>query len=247
MNKNTVVAWSGPSQFDGAPTIALLTGLERVGKNPKTGGTMLQTYIIREDINPQEALTTGDDKSVCGGCKHRPDRTALTRGKVQRSCYVQVFRAPSKMHQTYLLGRYEQVDLARLVELGTDRLVRLGSYGDPVAVPIEVWNHLLANSVGHTGYTHAWTVKRFQAYSSLCMASVDTEAERVKARAMGWSTFRVQAYQNELKFPAEIVCPASHEAGRVATCAECMLCDPSAHVGSQIVIQAHGTGRGHVK
>jgi len=35
-----------------------------------------------------------------------------------------------------------------------DRKVRIGTYGDPAAVPARVWTALIRHTAGHTGYTH---------------------------------------------------------------------------------------------
>ena len=67
---NTVQLWSGLSLLDKAPTILLLSGLRVPSKNVKTGN-MLQTYILRADISPLEAIQTGADASICGDCGHR--------------------------------------------------------------------------------------------------------------------------------------------------------------------------------
>ena len=35
-------------------------------------------------------------------------------------------------------------------------IIRLGSYGDPAAVPIEIWDNLCSVAANYTGYTHQW-------------------------------------------------------------------------------------------
>lgn len=37
LNKNTVVAWEGPSRINGEPVVVLLTGLTRPGRTEKLG------------------------------------------------------------------------------------------------------------------------------------------------------------------------------------------------------------------
>ena len=68
-------------------------------------------------------------------------------------------------------------------------MVRLGTYGDPAAVPASIWSDLVAYSDGHTGYTHQWRTS--PGLRGLCMASVDSEEEAIEAWALGWRTFRV--------------------------------------------------------
>jgi hypothetical protein len=66
------VIWEGPSPVDGAPLVAIVTGVSDSASsdNIKTG-VMLQTWIMRRDISPQEAVDTGGDRSICGDCSHR--------------------------------------------------------------------------------------------------------------------------------------------------------------------------------
>lgn len=205
--------YSGPSQLDGQPIVALATGLTRKSANSKTG-PMLQAYILRADEHPVHAVRTGADASVCGDCPLRP---ALANGGPQ--CYVNKGFGPAA---TY---RAEHVDIDP-IELGARARVRklpirLGAYGDPAAVPAIVWRELVQDN-RWTGYTHQWR-SAFD-LRDLCMASVGSEAEAAEAHAAGWRTFRVRRPGDAL-MPGEIACPASAEAGKRTTCAQCGLCD----------------------
>ena len=71
MNKNGAVIYHGPSAIDGGPIVVIATGLTVGSANSKTGA-MIQTHIMRADVDPLTALRTGADVSVCGGCMHRP-------------------------------------------------------------------------------------------------------------------------------------------------------------------------------
>ena len=74
------------------------------------------------------------------------------------------------------------------------------------------------------------------------MASVDSEVEATEARAGGWRTFRVRAATAPIMTGAEVVCPASEEAGKRTTCSACKACGgTSAKAKASIVIMAHGT------
>jgi len=88
---NGFVLYRGPSEIDGQPIICIATGLEDGGSNSKTG-PMIQVYILRADMNPLVAAQTGDDASICGGCRHRgrviKDPVTGLRRNVERSCYV---------------------------------------------------------------------------------------------------------------------------------------------------------------
>jgi len=69
--KGTTEEWRGESPIDGAAIVMLATGQTKPSDNTKTG-PMVQTFIIRQDMKPIEAVKTGKDKSICDGCKFRP-------------------------------------------------------------------------------------------------------------------------------------------------------------------------------
>jgi hypothetical protein len=103
-------------------------------------------------------------------------------------------------------------DLDTAADRIAGRMVRLGAYGDPAAVPYAVWQALLARVAGHTGYTHQW--RAFPEFSAWIMASCDSSADRVMARVLGFRTFRVAPAADWTREAGEILCPASAEAGR---------------------------------
>lgn len=106
-------------------------------------------------------------------------------------------------------------------------------------MPFAVWLALLRHAAGWTGYTHQWRTCE-QAYRAILMASVDSTAEQQLARSMGWRTFRVRSSNGDL-VDHEITCPASIEAGHVATCESCGLCRGLARSAKSIAITVHGS------
>ena len=58
------IAYEGPSEIDGAPIVVIVNKIDG-SKNAKTGA-LVQTFIIRSDIAPTDALKTGADYSICG-------------------------------------------------------------------------------------------------------------------------------------------------------------------------------------
>lgn len=228
------VVYRGPSMIDGQPiAVVVLTGKST---NRKTGA-MVQTYILRADLAPIEAVRQGADVSICGDCKHRGDGT----GK-GRTCYVTLMHGPSAVYRTLAAGKYPDVMwLNEIAELGAGRQVRLGTYGDPAAVPEHVWRWLLQDAAGWTGYTHQWRTR--ESLSDLVMASVDTPAEHADAVAAGWRTFRVRTASQPIA-ASEIACPASEEMGKRTTCFSCGLCKGTASTARKtIAIIAHGTAK----
>lgn len=240
INPNGVIVYEGPSRLDDQPIVVIATGLKQKSTNMKTGA-MIQTYILRQDIAPADAVKQGEDASICGDCRHRGDGT----GK-GRSCYVTLFHGPRGVYGAYSRGSYAKVSLADVAEVVDDRMVRLGTYGDPAAVPIEVIEALTERAEGHTGYSHQWRDVEPE-YSKYCMASVDTEAEMHEAHALGYRTFRVTPEPNENIKGLEVVCPASEEAGRKSSCIDCKACmGTSGKAKVSIQIAAHGVGKKYV-
>ena len=233
-----MIIYDGPSQLPGdggTPIIAVLTGLNGRSTNGKTGN-MLQTWILLRDVNPSAALD-GDDEAICGDCIHR-------RRNGRRTCYVNVGHAPRSVWAAYQRGRYETVDPDHAGLLATGRKVRVGSYGDPAAVPSSVWRSLIANAAGHTGYTHQW--RDCADISDICMASCETEEDVLDAWALGYRTFRVMEPHQEA-MEGELVCPASEEMGKLTTCERCGLCAGAMrhkpNVIRGIAIYAHGSSK----
>jgi hypothetical protein len=239
---NGVILYEGPSLLDGAPIVVIATGIASGSTNRKTGA-MVQTYILRSNVEPTAAVASGGDKSICGDCRHRG-----TRGK-QRTCYVNVGQGPLGVYRAYRRGRYpvagHYANLLWLPErkngdscIGKDVIVRLGTYGDPAAVPVRIWESLTRHCKGHTGYTHQW--RTAHSLKGLCMASVDTPEEALLAQWLGWRTFRVAMPTDLAKLPIESRCPASAEMGKKLVCSTCLACDGATGKRGSIVIQAHG-------
>ena len=234
---NSFALWSGPSELDGKPIVALATIRS---DNSKTGDVP-QIAIMRADVNPIEALKTGDDYSVCGGCGHRPE---LVASSGLAPCYVTVAHGPLSVWKSWKRGtatgtRAKLVERAR--EVG---MIRLGSYGDPAAVPAHVWARLeaqLGATVRIVGYTHQWaSPTTAPSMARWVMASADSTAERKAARSAGYRTFRIRS-STQPGQPGEIACPASAEMNNKATCSTCRACDGMKRGGKRpdVVIVAH--------
>lgn len=113
-NTNGSVIYEGPSRIDGAPIVVIVTGLTTSSDNTKTDD-MVQSWILRSDVSPLEALRTRADASICGGCPHRPQSVGFKRVKgitvqtwFKRSCYVDVSKAPTSVWKAYKRGSYRR-------------------------------------------------------------------------------------------------------------------------------------------
>lgn len=233
---NGIIFYEGPSELDAAPIMAVATGLKARRHNRKIGH-MVQTWIMRADIAPHRAIHRGLDSSVCGNCRHR--------GKIvdgvnrARSCYVVVHQAPHSVWQTAAKGGYLRTNLADARAILAGLAIRLGAYGDPAAVPFNVWAEALADAARGTGYTHQWRTAdpRFARY---CMASADSPEEAAEAQALGYRTFRVGTTAERLA-RGEFLCPASGPAGHKVQCDSCLACNgTSAPNKASVFIPAHG-------
>jgi hypothetical protein len=232
---NGYIVYRGPSLLDGAPIVVVAI---TASTNEKTGN-MVQTYIMRDDVKPTDALKTGEDSSVCGDCKHRP----INGG----ACYVRVFQGPLVVWKGVHLGRYPVATPEQVGKMVAGRMVRLGSYGDPMAVPANVWEALTAHAEGHTGYSHQWQNEGIDEghkarVMALCMASADSAEEAEAARLANVRYFRIRT-ADEAVSKGEFVCPASEEAGKRKTCATCGACNGTDDKGSakaSPVIVVHG-------
>jgi hypothetical protein len=241
-NNQTFIVYEGPSLIDQSPIVVLV----QIGsKNPKTGD-MVQTYILCADADPVTANRTGQDRAICGDCVHRgkPNLSSDKGQALGRSCYVTLAHGPLGKFKAYKKGQYKYASgHADLASLGKGRMVRLGTYGDPAAVPFNIWKKLLEQASGHTGYTHQW--RKFKSAKSLklmslVMASADSEADRIEAIARRFRTFRVRS-SDEPIMAGEFQCPASKEAGKKKTCGDCMACDGGISRKGSPVIVVHGS------
>jgi len=219
------VFYRGPSLLDGAPIVAIAT----LESSNTANGAMVQTWILRSDINPIEATHTGQDGSVCGAggqrCKHAGQYDkAAGKWTQERTCYVMLLSF-NGIYAAFKSGAYADLsdDLDAATDRVTGRLVRLGAYGDPAAVPAGVWRALLRRAAGHTGYTHQWR-SCDQSLRFLCMASVDNESEFDDADAMGWRCYATLPAVGWKLFRYMSLCPKSDEAGKKTTCDKCLGC-----------------------
>lgn len=223
-----IVFYQGPSVLDGKPIVGIATF---ASDNRKTGD-MIQTWILRSRIDPVRALQTGGDSSICGDCYHRgsSDRP--------RTCYVNLGQAPLGVYRAFKRGVYPKGRLADAIAQHGGKPVRMGAYGDPVAVPFEAWTGVRDARLW-TGYTHQWLRREAQPFRDVLMASCDSPSEMMQAAMMGWRTFSVTAIGAEAPSDS-ILCPSDQG----AQCSTCGLCRGGAIPNApSIYIPAHGTSK----
>jgi len=229
-----VVLWEGRSLLNGAPIVAIATGINGSSVNEKTGA-MVQVWILLRDVSPGDALHVGADTAVCGDCVLRPVGGL-------GACYVNVGTAPTMIWNAFRRGRYPRATEADL-ELIRQHHVRFGAYGDPVAVPVRVWRSIIpATPRASTGYTHLWRRERAGQYQDFLMASVETLEDAQEARDRGWRCFLVLPHDQGI--PVGFFWCGKDKLNPVegGPCSACGLCNgarPGRH-DKDVAIYAHG-------
>lgn len=223
------ILYEGKSTLDGAPIVYIAT---LFSENRKTGD-MVQTWILRSDINPVEASKQKLDGSICGNCPQRQS----TGG----ACYVNIGKAPNSIYKAYKNGRYPKFDIELHGQYLANRKIRLGAYGDPAAIPFDINKTLTELAISHTGYTHQIAHKNFdKRYIDICQISADTPKQALKYQSMGAKTFRV-ALPNDSLYDNEIECLADSKG---LNCIDCGLCDGQT---KNIAIVVHGPRKNNFK
>lgn len=232
------IAYEGPSEIDGAPIVVIINRIDSDSENEKTAA-LVQSFIIRSDVAPTDALKTGGDASICGDCAHRP---LLAKDNGQAPCYVNVGQSVRSVYEAYRRGRYTKADHATIAKALAGKTVRLGTYGDPAAAPVQVWERITRYAAGRRGYTHQWARPDFDAaaWARMVMASADSIDEAAHANLLGMRVFRVSIGVD--KQAGETICPASAEGGKKSTCAKCTLCAGTSIQARDVVIADHATG-----
>jgi hypothetical protein len=116
------IIYNGPSLLDGQPIVVIATYSNR---NTKTG-RVVQTYIIRADMDPRDASKTGADFSICGDCVMRGEPTTDPARKIAkgRKCYVNIAQGVLIVYKAFMDGVYQEGS-AR--DMGRGRFVRVGT------------------------------------------------------------------------------------------------------------------------
>jgi hypothetical protein len=225
-----MIIYQGPSLIDNKPIIVV--AIEK--SNNKKTGDVVQTYILRADIDPLLANRTGEDYSICGECPLKGIPSNKEKGTaISRKCYVSLHQAPLGIYKKFKNNGYELCDnKIKRNSLGYNRIVRVGSYGDGAAVPQYVWDELVEYASGHTAYTHNHGDPRFY------MKSVESLQEAEWNWNNGYRTFRIVKNESQIVKSKEILCPSN----KGVKCVECKLCSGSNTKAKSIAIEVHGAG-----
>jgi hypothetical protein len=224
-SRRSLVVYRGPSRYDPETNIRAVLVLKST--NVKTGD-MAQLFVLNDTVPPHIAQKQGCDFAVCGNCPLRPAN--------QGGCYVTTFQGPlSTWRSTMSRPVAGTGEIAGALQ---GRALRLGAYGDVAALPPDVVAWLSAQVGGRvTGYTHGHKVlglDMVENLRTLCMLSVESEAQALDAQQAGWRTFRSRAEGAPL-LAREIECPTER-----VDCLDCLLCRGASIGAKSISIPVHG-------
>lgn len=241
MANTSFIIYQGPSVIDGAPIVAIA----QVKTGNRKTGAMVQTWILRSDVDPITASRLGLDASICGDCPHKgqanPDKESGWADN--RTCYVNLLFAPNGVFKAFVNGSYPTAQGHNAIAaIGEGLGVRIGSYGDPMAVPAYVWESLISKAAFVTAYTH-----QANTMPQHIMTSADNLAQAESAWSRGERTFRVISSLDAMVKGKEVLCPASKEAGERSQCASCKLCGGASVKGKSVAIVAHGSAKAKAK
>jgi hypothetical protein len=226
------IFYQGASIIDGSPIVGVMLVSSSNGKT----GNMVQTYIIRSDMDPITANRKGKDYAICGNCPHKGTvNPAKTTGLAEnRTCYVNLGQGALQVYKSFALGKYPVLSTEDIINNVSNRMVRIGTYGDGYAIPNQVWQLIKDNAAGITAYTHQETNNE-----KFYMKSADSLEFAKKAWESGYRTFRIVSDYSQ-KQNNEIACPSE----KGVKCIDCGLCDGTKQA-KNIVIQVHGSGKKH--
>jgi hypothetical protein len=224
-----VILYKGPSVLDGVDLVCVATFSSQ---NAKTGD-MIQTFILLTENDPVSASTLKLDGSICGVCPHRQS--------IGGACYVNIGQAPLAVYRGFQRGIYPVYDPDQHANLFTGRMLRMGSYGDPAAVPFEAWEPVLNVVRGNTGYTHQASHTTFdKRFLEHVMVSADSPKQALKFQAQGAKTFRVAMIGDSLA-DDEIECLSDSQG---IQCIECGICNGQT---KNVAITVHGSRKNNFR
>ena len=197
------------------------------GSNNRKTGDMVQTYLIDKERLISEPKTFG---AKCEACP-MVNKCYVSRDKLS------VRKALVKLTQGEATS-YAFATLDEVLPLLQGRLIRLGTYGDPSAIPLRDLARICESAKGHTGYTHFWREVDAD-YSAYLMSSCESLSDELLSNALGYRAFRVLLDDQETHETTQKSVQCLN-ASVGLTCAECLLCSGTKGKGSSnIYIHEH--------
>jgi hypothetical protein len=199
--------------------------------NSKLGlGYIVTTYHF--SVGQVISTNLTDDADVCFDCPFSFNQNNGKSGK----CYTHkglmrmgINSMLKRLQALYLAGKVKDFSeeefkaYATMSKRFSPVLTRMGGYGEPITLPLEVVAKLTSLSKKHAGYTHQWHREDMKQYRLYLMASTHNTIETRVANGIGW-----RAFFSKPKGQTEkgAVCPAAIEfTGNKKTCIECGTCN----------------------
>ena len=209
----------------------VITGFKKKSDNRKTG-EMLQTYLL------DKATLTSEPKVFGTKCAECP---------MVSKCYVNQDKMSVRRTLKKLINgeacSYKFSTLEEVLPLLRGQRVRLGTYGDPSALPLHDLKKICEVSQGWTGYTHFWK-EIASNYSLYLMASVEDLSGELLAHSLGYLTFRVLLKEDEtLEVSSKSIQCLNVENDKTLVslqCVDCLICSGTKGRGKKSVyIEEH--------
>lgn len=227
---NSFLLYSGPAARPYRGDVTVVVFLSE--SNPKTGPCIAVAILPGDGRDAAQARARGEDLSACGSCTLR---SLASGGK--GGCYVS---GPALMgYAGSASAAWRRADPFAMPEAPAGLPMRLGAYGDPAAVPSEVLARLESWHDGMAwGYTHGWRHSAAQHLRASCMASCETNADTIEARAKGWRVYQiVSAAPGAVEASGLAEC----ESAQGVACSDCGACaGDAARADAGRAIVVHG-------
>lgn len=196
------------------PSVVLvLTNIRGGSQNEKTGD-MVQSWIF-----DRAKLTAKVFGAKCDACPLVNDCYVTSNTRAHLSVRRATLKALGLLEGN---TSYKVTTLEKVLPMLSGRPLRLGSYGDPSAIPLDDMRALVEAADGHTGYTHFWRSSD-PAYSQFLMASVEDLAGEMLAQSLGYRTYRVlRKHETEHEVSERSILCLEKSAG--LSCADCLVC-----------------------
>ena len=212
----------------------------RISQNSKLG--LYEKIVSTYHFSVEQLSDFSKDSLNCLGCPFSySNKFSPLSGKCYTHKGMQRMGLNSKMRSLQERDKIECFSEEKFekflgkIKTMPPKLVRFGAYGEPVLLPQlvrdEMWGIVDNKKVKGTGYTHAWRTHDDTRF----MASVHTFGEQLDAMARGYRTYMVTNEPTE----DDIICPASKEAGKKVSCADCGLCCGDLLKAKNIYIPQH--------
>lgn len=196
------------------PSVVLvLTNIRGGSQNEKTGD-MIQSWIF-----DRSKLTEKVFGAKCDACPMMSQCYVMKGTQAHNSVRRATLKALGLLDGN---TSYKVTTLEKVLPMLSGRPLRLGSYGDPSAIPLEDMRALVGAADGHTGYTHFWRSSD-PAYSRFLMASVEDLAGEMLAQSLGYRTYRVlRKHETDHEVTDRSILCLEKSAG--LSCSNCMIC-----------------------